>query len=280
MKPRLDVVALPVVLSLFATGASGCAALGQLFRAAFTEPTLRFQSAQVGNFTLSDATVNLTWIVENPNPVGLSLASFDYGLFVEGNQVVAGAPPLGLRISPQGESTVTFPATVRFADLGPVLTTFLEKDTAAYRASGSLGLQTPIGVVQLPLQHEGTFEVPKVPKVELLAPRITRLDLTSATVELALNLTNRNTYELPIGDLAGTVSIAGAPIGTVQAQKLGLSPSGTRELRLPLTLQFAQAGSAALALQRGAAQVVFEGSLTSGQSSIPLKFQQNFTFRR
>lgn len=272
---RLFVATLAV--ALFGTG---CASLLQMLRQVFQEPSLRFKSANVGDLTLTDATVNLTWELENPNPVGLSLASLSYGLFVEGNQVVAGAPPLGLTINPGGKSELVFPAKVRFQDLAPVITTFLQKDTASYRAEGTIGVQVGQQTFPLPLSYEGSFEVPKIPEVALKTPKITQITFTGATVEFPLSIKNLNSYGLPIGNLVGAISIAGSKVGTLSAQNLGLDPAGTREITLPLTIQFAQAGAAALALRSGSATVAFDGSLTSGGGSIPLKFQQNLNFQR
>ncbi len=269
----------PLLLSVGLFG-SGCAYLSQFLQAAFTPPVFNFKNASIGNFSLSDATVNLVWEMENPNPIGLSLASLSYGLFVEEKQVVAGAPPLGLNIPAQGSTELVFPANVRFQDVAPVLETFLNKDQAAYRAAGTIGVNTPIGVMTFPLEKQGTFEVPKVPQIQLLAPRITNLGFTSATVEFPLNITNKNNFALPLSALTGGVTIAGAKVGTLLANDLGLDPKGTRTVRLPLTIHFAQATQAALALQQGTATVGFDGSLKSGTASIPLKFQQKLNFHR
>jgi hypothetical protein len=56
---------------------------------------------------------------------------------------------------------------VKFADVAPVLETFLTKDKASYRAEGSIGLKTPLGVIPIPLKQEGTFPIPKLPQVAL-----------------------------------------------------------------------------------------------------------------
>jgi LEA14-like dessication related protein len=266
------------VIALFAGG--GCAALSQLLRSAFVEPTLEFKSASVGGFSLNDATINLAWELKNPNPVGIELATLQYALFVEDKQVVAGAPPAGLRIPAQGKTDLIFPANVKFQDIAPVLETFLNKDNARYRAQGTIGIDTPIGIVSLPLQKEGLFEIPKVPKVEFLPPRITNLTLFGATVEFPLTVTNRNTYALPIGNVGGFITVGGARVGNVSTGSLALTPKGASEVRIPLSINFAQAGQAALAVQRGSATVAFDGSMQAGSASIPLKFQQNLTFQR
>jgi LEA14-like dessication related protein len=268
-------------VALLAATASSCALLNQLLGSAFKKPTLTFRSAQLADASLAGATVNLTYALHNPNPLGLSLASVSYALFVEGKQVVAGAPPKGLQVGAQRTTDLTFPAAVKFAELAPVLQVFLSKDRARYRAEGTIGVQTPLGVLSFPLSHEADFEVPKIPNVELSSPRIAQLSLTSATVELPLTVTNRNSFALPIGDLSGAVQIAGANVGTVSAGALGTLPGGTpRMVTLPFTVNFGSALAAANALRRGSGTVAFNGQLQSGGASIPLNLSQTVTFRR
>lgn len=271
-----------VVSALIAACAlGGCAYLNQLAASAFQKPTLTFQSASLGDVSLGSATLNLTYRLENPNPIALNLARVSYALEVEGHQVVAGSPPQGLTIPASGQTEITFPANLRFADLGQVVETFLTKDTAAYRASGSLGINTPIGIVDVPLAKEGTFEVPKVPQIQFATPRITQLTFTGATIEFPITVTNRSGYPLPINRVGGALQIAGANVGSLDSGEIGtLTAHGTRQITVPLTLHFAQAASAATALTRGAANVAFRGNLQSGAVAIPLNFSQNLNFQR
>jgi len=261
--------------------ASGCATLQQLLAASVQTPTLTFKSATLADVSLGSATVNLSFQLDNPNPFGLSLASVDYAFFVEGKQVVAGSPPRGLTIPASGSAEVVLPASVKFADLAPVLETFLTRDVASYRAQGSIGVETPLGIVTLPVEKEGTFPVPKLPQVALQPPRITRITLTSATMELPLLVTNRNDFPLPIAGLSAAVVIAGAPVGTVSSADLGsLGPRAQVPVNLPLTIDFLQAMAAARALQMGSAMVALDAEIRSGPAAIPVHLQQNVSFRR
>ena len=88
---------------------SGCAMLKDLLAEVFTQPTFRFKSASVRDATLSGVTLETTWTIDNPNTVGLSLASVDYALFIDGKQVVAGKPPLGLKIQPKAQPSSSSP---------------------------------------------------------------------------------------------------------------------------------------------------------------------------
>ncbi|WP_257450803.1 LEA type 2 family protein [Archangium lipolyticum] len=277
-KNRSLLVLATVALALLA----GCASLQRMAKNAFKKPRLTFKSARLSKASLSDATVDLTYQLENPNPLGLSLASIDYAFFVEDKQVVAGTPPKGLNIAARGKSDLVFPANVKFADIVPVVQTFLNKDTARYKAQGSVGIQTPIGVLRFPLEHEGVFEVPKVPQVQFESPRISNVTLQGATVEFPLVVRNRNSFPLPVGGISGALKVAGASVGTLSTGDLGLLEAGsTRQLTLPLNINFLRAASAATALRSGGnAQVKLEGQLVSGGQNVPLDVSQLLNFRR
>jgi LEA14-like dessication related protein len=261
---------------------AGCASMQKMLKNAFQKPRLTFKSARLSKASLSDATVDLVYQLDNPNPLGLSLASIDYAFFVEDKQVVAGTPPKGLNIAAKGKSELVFPANVKFADIAPVVTTFLNKDSARYKAQGSIGVKTPIGVLKFPLEHEGVFEVPKIPQVQFEAPRIANVTLQGATVEFPITVKNRNSFPLPVAGISGGLKVAGANVGNLNTGDLGLlEPGGTRQITLPLTINFLSAASAANALRSGGnAQVKWDGKLVSGGQNVPLDVSQLLNFRR
>lgn len=267
---------LPLFLAL-----SGCAALSKFFKNAFKQPQLVFRTAELQDANLSSATVNLIFDLKNPNSIGLNLASIDYDFQVEGKQVVAGRPPNGLSVKPNGSTALVFPANVKFQDIAPVVETFLTKDFANYKASGHIGIKTPIGVIQLPISKEGQFEVPKVPAVAFQQPRIASLSISGAQLEFPVTITNRNSYVLPINQVAGGLLISGAQVGTLATGDLGgLQGKAAKQVTLPVSVNFASALSAANAIRQGQANIAWNGAVTSGGISVPIKLQQNLTFRR
>ncbi len=266
-----------ILLALSLVTLTGCATLKQLFK----KPRVTFKTARLSSASLSDATVDIIYQVDNPNSFGLSLAKVDYAFFVEGKQVVAGAPRKGIQLKAKGRSDLVFPANVRFADIVPVVETFLTKDRATFKIQGSVGIDTPVGVLSFPLEREGTFEIPKIPNVQFQSPRITNLTLSGATVEFPLTITNRNSFPLPIAGLSGDLKVAGASVGTLSTGNLGtLDGSGSRQITLPLQINFLRAASAASALRSGNGQVSLSGRLTSGAQSVPLNIGQLLQFRR
>jgi LEA14-like dessication related protein len=260
----------------------GCRLLLDLFRAAFTPPALAFKRVELLDVSLGGVTLDTVWQLDNPNGVGLSLATVEYALLVEGRPVLAGAPAQGLQVAPNGSTDLHFPAAVRFAALAGVVETFLTRDSATWRAEGRLGVQTPVGVVSLPLAKEGTFEVPKLPLVAFGAPRVTGLSLQGATVEFPLTVTNRNSYTLPIEEVTGVVSLGGAPLGSLSTGRLGaLEAKGTRPAAVSLAVSFLSSGLAvARALQESRTSLAFTAQVRSGAVTVPLRVEQQVSLER
>ncbi len=269
----------PLLLVVFLPG---CALLSSLLQSAFQQPTFDFKGLKLRDASLSGLGLDTEWRLSNPNEVGISLAEADYRLSVEGRPVVAGKPPNGLTIPANGSSDLVFPADVRFTDVAPVVEQLLSKDVASYRVDGHVGVNTPIGVLTLPFSKEGTFEVPKVPAVQLGNPKVTGLNFTGATVSFPLTLTTQNSYPLPIANVTGSLYVEGVSVGNVSTGNLGvLQPRATQTVELPVTLNLMSVGQAVMnAVNGGRANVRFDAKVHSGNGVAPLNLQQALQFIR
>ncbi len=259
---------------------SGCKALTDFLAGAFQKPGFNFKNLGLNDISLAGLTLDTIWQLDNPNSVGLSLASVKYALSVEEKQVVAGAPPNGLQIPAAGSTDMHFPAAIKFQDLAAVVQTFLTKDSGKYKAEGELGIQTPIGVIAFPLSKEGDFEIPKIPDVQFGSPKISNLGLTGATIEFPLNVTNKNSFALPVSGLGGALKMAGASIGNIDAGNLGaMDGKGVKQVSIPLKVNFLSAGMAvAKAISSGNAQLQFDAQVQSGGQALPVNVNQLVNF--
>lgn len=260
---------------------ASCSLLQQAVSASFERPSLAFRDVKLDHVDFKGADVNLLFDVTNPNSNGLDLGAASYALAIEGKQIATGAPPHGLQVPGKGTATVTLPAHVVWDQLAPALEAVLSKKTLSYKASGSLGVNSPVGLINLPLEHEGVIEPPHLPGVELQAPRIVSLHLSGARLALPLKLTNANAFPLPLGALDGIVEIEGARVGTVALpQPPALKAAGEQTIELPLDVSFVQTGFAvASALKSGAAHIKLDGTLRSLGASLPLHIDRNVQFQ-
>ena len=272
----------PLLVAVACCFISGCAYLAEFLKSAnsFLQPNFNFKSLSLTDINLGGLNLDTIWSLENKSNVGISLASVDYALFVEEKQLVAGAPPAGLQISPMGASDLHFPAGIKFIDLANVIETFLTKDTAAYRAEGGIGVQTPIGVIKFPIAKSGDFEVPKIPAVVFGNPKVSGVTLTGATIEFPLTVTNKNSFSLPINGLLGNIAVGNANIGQISTGDLGaMDGKGTRTVNLPLKVNFISAAGAVMQAINGSnAQLKFDAQLQSGPQAVPLNVNQIVSF--
>lgn len=272
-------LALPAAALLLLQGA--CADVQQILAsAAVREPRLTFKDARLRDASFEGATIDLVFTIENPTAQAISLGRVDYLLKVEGKQLVAGRPPAGLRI-PSGQGDVTFPAEVRFADLASSVTALLGKRVIAYQASGTVGVETPLGPLLLPLQQSGTLELPRLPALSIGAPRLQDVSLTGATLLVPLQVENPNAFPLPLGGLTGQLLVEGRPVGALRAAALPtVAATGTGSVALPVRIDFLQALDAAAALRSGKATLALQGQLGTGRLSIPFDLQQTVEIGR
>jgi LEA14-like dessication related protein len=257
---------------LAAMSATGCA---------FQKPTLKFKTVHLREVDLEGTTLDVVYTLKNPNPVGLKLATVDYALEVEGRQVVSGKPARGLSVRQNGATELVFPARVKFQDIVPTVQVFLKQDTAKYRASGAIGIQTPIGVVKLPLSHSSTFPVPKIPDFDFQTPVISGLSLSGARLTFPIKITNKNPFALPLKSFSAGFTVAGTKIGSTRAELAqAFAPQQSQVVNLPIDINFMQVGtSVANALRTRRALVKLDGALQSGGISLPIEMSKTLDFR-
>ena len=244
-----------------------CVFLRQFLSEAMGPPVASFGGETVTGASLDRATLTLSYVVTNPNPVSVELTAAPVALAVDGKPVPVRAPEIGLRIPPDGRATLAFPAEVRFQQLG-----LLGKERAPYRAQGSLSFSTPLGPVTLPLEHAGELAVPRPPEIAVALPRLTALTLEGASLELPVQVKNANPFPLSFG-LQGSLEIGGvAPVTASSGPQEQVGAGETRQLGLPVQVTFQAVAAAAAALRAGSAKVAFEGALRSGEVTIPVRF--------
>ena len=274
----------PARLLLVLVLATSCVLLVQLAEGRFEKPDSGLQErGAVGRLAERGDAERRDAGVDNPNPVGLSLADVDYRLSIDGHPVAAGKPPEGLEIPANGNADVTLPASFQFADLGQAVATVLSKGSAGYKAEGTVGLKTPVGVVRVPLSHEGTFTLP----VDAGHHAWERHGSTSVALDHADggvpgHADREGELPVPLQALEAAVTIGGARVGEVSAKDLGtLAPGTSRSVSLPVTIPFSGALEAAQAIMKGGTvPIALDGQLQSGPAPVPFSVTTTAQFRR
>jgi len=255
--------------------ACGCAELKQIAAAAFQKPTVELRSASLQSLDLEGATVAFDWRVANPNGFGLHLARLSYALEVEGKRAVDGELKNGIEIPASGSADVRLPVHVRFADVAGFARLVAARDRLAYRLSGSAGVSTPVGVVDLPLAHEGTIETPRLPTLSIEAVEVRSVSLADLSLDVRVGIHNPNAFPLPGGSVSYALSLAGSRVATGEGQSLAaVKPNGRGTLAIPVRVSFANAGRVASQLAAGGAiDVSLQGTAVIAGVPVPIDLQ-------
>ncbi len=276
MRKTLLALVLPAVLA-------GCAGLQDLAKAAFQEPRLTFRSVALDRLDLEGATLAFTWDLENPNAFGADVARAAWQIEVEGTRVAAGDLPAGLSIPANGKAPLTFPVRVRFRDVPGIVNLLGSgRSDLAYRLSGSLGIRTPIGVVDLPMSHADRVKVPSLPRFAIDGLRVRSVSLSTVSLDVRVRVQNPNAFPLPDGQLDYALAVAGASVARAQGASVGAVPgNGSAVVEIPVKIDVLSAGRAASELARGGdVQVDLTGNANVAGLPLPLQLSGRVPARR
>lgn len=150
-----------MLLLAFLWAFGSCSALLSALGRRLEKPRLEFDSATVEDLSLQGLSLRIVFRVFNPNAMDLSLVDVDYTLHVEEVKVASMRPEAGLHLPAQSTVLLPFLARVEYSSVGRMAQALWTKGFATFRAEGVLGLQTPVGILKLPLSKTGVFEWPR-----------------------------------------------------------------------------------------------------------------------
>jgi LEA14-like dessication related protein len=256
----------PLLLSL-----SGCAAVGELAKSAFKKPTLRLEQVSVAAIDFDGATLAFDYQVENPNGFGLNVARLQYWLELEQRVVTRGEAPGGIRLPASGAAPVRFTTRLPFAEVPRLLELVRSRAPVHYKVGGLVGVDTPIGNVDLPLSHAGTVDLPRVPEFKVASVAVRMSSLTEVEVALAIDVANPNAFPLPGGELQYAVAVGGQVVASAEGgEVIAVPASGRGRMVIPVRLSLLGAGmAAATAVRGGGSEVRLSGQATIGALTTP-----------
>lgn len=251
---------------------AGCAGVQQMIGAAFEKPRLTYESFTPQELDLEGVTLGLRYRIDNPNAVGLKLATVDYRVDVESRQVVTGSSQTGLSIPARGSAPLELPVRVRYADIPDLVSNLIHKDTLGFQIQGNAGVSTPVGVIGLPFSYTGQIPTPKMPGIALTGVTVRGLSLDGVTLDVHLEVRNQNGFALPVGALAYALRLGGKEVLSGANQALASVPAnGKNAVTIPVQLPFAAAADAVGRLMRGAStDVNLNGRASFGGVQLPV----------
>jgi LEA14-like dessication related protein len=230
---------LPAVVALNA----GCASIGM-------RPTIEDIRARITSLDLEAVSLAFDVDVKNPYPVALKTPRFKYGFDVHETPLVESGSETSVDLPAGRVGTATLPLRVRYTDLWALAAALRKSTEASYRLHGAFVVDALGQSFDLPLSHEGTFPVLRLPKFSVQKLDVDDVSLSSARVSLDVDVDNPNVFAIDGQDLGYAVRIGDVEVGRVSASTLETVPAGGSG-RVSVTGEIT-ARSALLQLARGA----------------------------
>ncbi len=208
-------------------------------------PRVTLEGVDVVDVTFQAATLKARLAVENRIPVSIGLAKVEWAVAIEDRSLGQGEITSPVQVPANGSTPVEVPFTVAFADLYRILEAYRDRDEAPYRLDGKLAVDTPLGPLSLPFRHHGTLPVLKVPAVDLVSVKASRVNFAGAELELGFKVKNPNTVALAVETLDYDVRLAGLRLADGRLRKgFDLPAKGHGAFSAEVRLSFAQVTTA------------------------------------
>lgn len=239
----------------------GCPKLTDLFELSDLEqytPKVQFKNLDVQQVDWNQAQTEFVFTVENPNPIDVNLASLTYDLDLGGMDFFSGDNPDGMSLKAEGKSQLRIPATVVFADLFELHSSYQAADTMPFSLAGDIGFNTPIGEIKIPYKEQGDFPVLRRPQFEFKALRVTDLAVLQNRASLALDLgvTNEQASNLGFGDFEYDLFLKGKNVASGNIKQLTNVEGGKNQtVTVPVDIDLLQAGEAIVKLIKDRSQI-------------------------
>jgi LEA14-like dessication related protein len=240
----------------------------------FDKPRVHVSRVTVTSVTFSALAADVIFAVDNPNAIGIDLATLQYQLTVDNHPFVAGSSDRALHVPAAGTSELAMPVSFKFVELAEALTSLFTKKTVPFTLSTRLGFGTPLGVLTVPIDHAGTLPVPQLPSIGIANAAVGGVNLSGARVTLTLALRNHNAFALPLGPLRYALTVDGTPVVSAATAPTLLAPNASLPVVLSAELDFARVGMGILrAVRAGAATLALDGSFDLGGYAMPVHLQ-------
>lgn len=175
----------PLVLLFILT--AGCIPGGKSFM-----PSIDFERLDVKELTWEDISTDFVFKVNNPAPLEIALATFDYRLTLGGAEWITGNDPNGLTLPSEDASELALPVDLVFQNLFDMVEADRGQDTIPFELSGSFGFDTPLGVIELPYLADGEFPALRAPSFSFKKLVVTEYSLSGLDLDLKFDADNEH----------------------------------------------------------------------------------------
>lgn len=240
---------------------NACANLGDLKSVTqVIQPKVKIADATVSNFSSDTVDLMIGLDVENPNPLSIKLAGYDYEIFINDLQFSKGKQEMDTLIAASTTSRTSFPVSIKFKELFDMVKDLKTSKEMQYEVRSTAYLDLPvIGPLPIRSSSKGSLPVPHTPKLSVKNINLKSLSFTGADLEVELNIFNPNNFGIDITQLNYQFFVAKQNWASSNlTQSLNLKPDSDNSVSIPVSLSLLDMGASIFEVLNGGKEIPYQ----------------------
>jgi LEA14-like dessication related protein len=203
-------------------------------------PTLEFDTVEVRSIDFDGVSLDLVFDMQTQQSVSVPLNGWSWDLAIEGIPALSGDSSFDEAGTFADGSKLRIPVELDYAALASTLAATQGKDTLAFELEGTFDLDTPIGVIPIPVSQVGEIPALRAPKFALQSVKLDNVDLWGADLAIDLSVNNLGASPITFEQFNYAVELSGHDV--VSGALLGASVDGqsTNIVSVPVRVGFLQ----------------------------------------
>lgn len=240
--PRRLPTLVPALAATVVGAVAGCAALSKI---GVREPNAAVKNVRLTSLSFEQLGLGVQIAVQNPNPVAVTLAGYDYQLSLGDTPLLSGVQEQAVAVQRNAESVVEIPITLVFAELFQTLQSLADQDSTELGIAANLWCELPVlGRKKLPIKATRRAPLLKLPTLTVEAVRAKMVGLTSAEIGLQVRVRNPNALGFNITQLKYALMLHDKVPANGVLENLRLPAHGTADITVPVRVDLLQVGQA------------------------------------
>lgn len=237
------------------------------------KPTAALSDLSVRSLSPEGVLFDAVLKIENPNPIALTLSSFNYDMQVAGKSLVSGQQSAQTQVAAAGASEVRVPLRLKFADLKSIGGSVSKQKQISYALKTTAFIDLPVlGPLAFPAEKTGEVPLPRVPTVGLSRIEVKSVGLSGADLSVKLRVNNPNAFGIDVSHLKSALKVDGVSwMDATLSKALTISAERSQQVDLPIRLDFLKLGTQLMRQLQSREPLQYElaGSFTLG-TDLPL----------
>lgn len=231
-------------------------------------PKVKLGSVEIVDPGFETITLDVEVLVENPNPLSLDLAGYDYRLKINSADFLKGNENERIKLKANGKSSFHVPLIINYPELYRIYTSLEKSDDVEYSVDVGITVDIPvIGKQRFTANKKGRVPMVRLPSLVVKRVRVKNIGLTGADIVADIEIQNPNAFALQLEKIKYNFSVNQRKWASINLLKSKtISKKGKSILSIPMSVSFTEIGQSAFQLVSGGGEIAYylDGTLTLG----------------